>query len=314
VDNADYAWKDVRNPFIPSLYSLDDAWHLAEHVINGYGAVQDSECIRMKEALVQLDHKGDGRVPLSTFYSQPPSALYQFIEAAHYLQMIGALEDSSGTPQVRIANYVQGPSNCLAHSTYFSICCLAQCDGLMKELEGKIQAPTAPPALLLTLTSNLSSPSVDAPRSLSSDLEKKLHAIAQRHGGEVPLHGRLFAQWMHFAFPLECPFPHVGNASVMSARHWFTSLEDFRVQPEDKARFVQEGAANFQMLAADPVALEWSEEEVLPLQEPKHRSTISGVRVVLQLSMILMLVRIGMAGLRLATLTSPEKGASTFVV
>jgi len=145
VDNVEYAWKDVRNPFIPSVYSLGDAWRLAEHVINGYGAVQDNECIMMIEALVQLVPKGNGRVPLSTFYSQPPSVEYQFKEAANYLQMIGALEDASGTPQGRIANYVQGPSNCLSHSTYFSICCLAQCDGLMKELEGSTQTPTAPP-------------------------------------------------------------------------------------------------------------------------------------------------------------------------
>jgi len=316
VGNVEYEWKDVRNPFIPSFYSLDDAWHIAEQVINGYGAVQDNECRRMMEALVQLDPKGNGRVPLSTFYSQPPTADYQFKEAAHYLRMIGALDDASGIPQVRITNYVQGPSNCLAHSTYFSICCLAPCDGLMKELEGSIQAPTAPPEQLLTLTSNLSSPSVDAPRSLSNDLEKKLHAIAQRHGGEVPLHGRLFAQWMHFAFPLECPFPHVaGNSSVMSAAHWRNQIGDFRVTPEDKARFIQEGGANAQMLALDPVTLEWSDEEVLPLQEPQYRSTISAVvRVVVQLSMILMLIRVGLAGLRLSRLTSPEKGASAFVV
>jgi len=270
----------------------------------------------MMEALVQLDPKGNGRVPLSTFYSQPPSADYQFKEAAHYLQMIGALDDASGNPQVRIANYVQGPSNCLAHSTYFSICCLAPCDGLMKELEGSIQAPTATPEQLLTLTSNLSSPSVDAPRRLSKDLEEKLHAVAQRHGGEVPLHGRLFAQWMHFAFPLECPFPHIaGNSSVMSARHWRNTIEDFRVTPEDKARIIQEGGANDQVPAADPVALEWSEEEVLPLQEPQHRSTVSAVvRVVVQLSMILMLIRVGLAGLRFFRLTSAEKGASTCVV
>merc|ERR1719410_123106 len=316
VGNAEYAWKEFRNPFVPNLYSLDDAWHLAEHVINGYGAVQDNECVRMMEALVQLDPKGNGRVPLSTFYSQPLSAEYQFKEAAHYLQMIGALDDTSGTPQVRIANYVQGPSNCLAHSTYFSICCLAQCDGLVKELEGSAQAPTVPPEQLLILASNLSSRSVDAPRRLSSDLKQKLHAIAQRHGGKVPLHGRLFAQWMHFAFPLECPFPHVaGNASVMSTWHWRNKVEDFRVTPEDKARFILEGEANAQMLAANPVALEWNEEEVLPLQEPQHRSAVSGiVRKVVQLSMILMLIRVGMAGLRLAKLASPEKGASAFVV
>ncbi len=29
--------------------------------------------------------------------------------------------------------------------------------------------------------------------------------------GRVPLHGRLFAQWMHHVFPRECPYPHVAG-------------------------------------------------------------------------------------------------------
>merc|ERR1719388_238014 len=35
-----------------------------------------------------------------------------------------------------------------------------------------------------------------------------LGEIAAVHGGRVPLHGRLFAQWLHYAFPRDCPFPH----------------------------------------------------------------------------------------------------------
>ena len=34
VGDAEYAWKDFTNPLIPNLYSLDDAGHLVEHVIN----------------------------------------------------------------------------------------------------------------------------------------------------------------------------------------------------------------------------------------------------------------------------------------
>ena len=109
VRNAEYACKDVTNPFIPNLDPLDDAGRRAEHVINGYGEVQDNECVRMMEALAQLDAKGNGRVPFSTSCAQPRSAECQFKEAAHYLQMIGPLDYASGTPQVRIA-YVQGPS------------------------------------------------------------------------------------------------------------------------------------------------------------------------------------------------------------
>merc|ERR1719281_2166442 len=27
----------------------------------------------------------------------------------------------------------------------------------------------------------------------------------------VQLHGRLFAQWLHYAFPHECPYPHLSE-------------------------------------------------------------------------------------------------------
>ena len=37
--------------------------------------------------------------------------------------------------------------------------------------------------------------------------------VADHHGGRVPLHGRLFAQWMHLAYPMECPFPHLAGAT-----------------------------------------------------------------------------------------------------
>jgi len=47
---------------------------------------------------------------------------------------------------------------------------------------------------------------------LSSTLLGRLDEAAAAHGGTVQLHGRLFGQWMHHAFPRECPFPHVSGA------------------------------------------------------------------------------------------------------
>merc|ERR1719192_1749813 len=266
----------------------------------------------MKSELMKLDPKNTGRVPLSKFYSQPKNAVYQFVESVDYLREVGAIEElSSGGPSVRIANYILAPTNCIATSSFFSVCCLSDCGQLMGEVEHMVQAPTASPQVLLGIVGNLSLVNYDGEQVVTSELKAKLHTVAAHHAGTVPLHGRLFAQWMHFAFPLECPFPHVaGNASVMSAKHWRSNTPDFRVKPEDKARFIQEGKANAQLLAADPLALEWNEEEVLPLQEPQRRGIISGVvRMVVQFSMILMLIHVGMVGLRFAKSTSPEKGA-----
>merc|ERR1719379_1272928 len=41
----------------------------------------------------------------------------------------------------------------------------------------------------------------------------RLNDIATHHGGYVPLHGRLFAQWLHHAYPRECPYPHVSGTT-----------------------------------------------------------------------------------------------------
>ena len=38
-----------------------------------------------------------------------------------------------------------------------------------------------------------------------------MEMIADKHHGEVPLHGRLFSQWLHYVFPQECPYPQLTN-------------------------------------------------------------------------------------------------------
>merc|ERR1712217_150110 len=45
--------------------------------------------------------------------------------------------------------------------------------------------------------------------------------VAAQHDGRVPLHGRLFAQWMHHAYPHECPYPHkAGSTRPMGPDEW----------------------------------------------------------------------------------------------
>jgi len=307
VNNIEYAQKDIRNPWAPSIYSFEQVAQIAEHLIQGYGRVQDAECRGMTQALAQLDPEETGRIPLHIFYSQPHTADYQFKESAIYLQQVGAMDEGGGVASVRIANYVQGPSNCMAHGSYFSVCCLVACDGLVRELEGGIRAPQVLPEELLLLVGNLSSPSIEAPRSLSPGLVSKVYTIADRHGGMVPLHGRLFAQWMHLAFPQECPFPHItANPELMRPSHWHGSgiaAKDLRVTPDEKKRLTEESANNSAGLpAGDALVMEWSEEEILFLQEGQHRifgGAISAfMRLSLHLSMGVTILRIGFEGFR----------------
>merc|ERR1719379_2604067 len=41
-----------------------------------------------------------------------------------------------------------------------------------------------------------------------ASLMRKLHDVHIHHNGSIPLHGRLFSQWLHFVAPQECPYPH----------------------------------------------------------------------------------------------------------
>ena len=83
------------------------------------------------------------------------------------------------------------------------------------------------------VVSGLQSDTVHAPRNLSGALLSRLGQIAELDGGQVPLHGRLFAHWLHHAYPRECSFPHANGASDRichrNGRTSTTSIRQWRV-------------------------------------------------------------------------------------
>merc|ERR1711862_589727 len=107
----------------------------------------------------------------------------------------------------------------------------------MNELESHLQAPTATPDQIEHLVESLASSTVDAPRKLSHGLVVKLEAIAVRRDGKVPIHGRLFAQWLHYAFPNECPYPHQYSLDLL--RPGRISADDMLVTPAEKAVLIK---------------------------------------------------------------------------
>merc|ERR1719491_2671724 len=191
---------------------------------------------------MDLNPDGSGRLPLQIFWSHPKNTEFHFTESAEYLRQIGASEESgSGIESVLIANYVTGASNCIASSRYYSVCCIDVCHNLLNEIEGMVQRPTTQPRTLLDLASNLESPTVDAPRNLSDKLVQRLYSIADATNGEVHLHGRLFAQWLHYAFPNDCTFPHiVENESKSTASHFHASAGTYVISDEEKKLHEQE--------------------------------------------------------------------------
>merc|ERR1719251_519998 len=226
-----------RNPFIPHKDSFDEALSFMMELGHRFGSYQNLECHALKNKLLDLEYQGTGRVPLSRFYAGGADEDWQFKESVDYLRNMGALDETdSGRPSVVIPNYIISKSNCLMSSSFYSVCCSDECEALILHLEKEIAAPSASPARIAAVVSSLHSDTVVAPRNLSASLLRRLDDIAGLHGGLVPMHGRLFSQWMHHSYPRECPFPHVaGTMSPMSPDDWMAvnGIENLEASQEE---------------------------------------------------------------------------------
>jgi len=108
---------------------------------------------------------------------------------------------------------MQAASNCIVTTPNYLVCCVNECEDILGEIERTFQTPVAPVDKVLNLVANMTNFDDERP-DLNGTLGAQLHRIAEVHGGQVPLHGRLFAQWLHYVFPRECPFPHKTGATV----------------------------------------------------------------------------------------------------
>jgi len=181
-----------------------------------YGRFQDIECRQLKDWLVEVEDTGvggAGRVRIADFYGRALNdGKWQFSETVDYLRQLGALDESdAANPRVIIPNYISGPSNCVASSAYYSVCCIDECESILGQVEQSIAAPEALPSAITRLVSLIPSATMPSNRTLSPWLHHRLEEVAKHHGGLVPLHGRLFAQWLHYAYPRECQFPHISG-------------------------------------------------------------------------------------------------------
>jgi len=204
------------------ILSFNATSRVVEEIMERYGRWQDSECRSLKSALMDLEDQGSGRVLLKDFYGSAKGGAWQFTESVAYLKDLGALDESSAMRRsVIIPNYINSHSNCLATTSIYSVCCLNECEPLLGHLEREVGAPDAAPDRLLELVANLPSATVKAPREIPADLRGLLEEVAKQHDGKVPLHGRLFGQWLHHAYPRECPYPHLaGRTRPLQAEDW----------------------------------------------------------------------------------------------
>jgi len=259
---------------------------VAERIGEQFGPHQNQECIDMKDSLVKIEEAGTGRVRLSDFYKAALGGNLLFQEKAAYLREIGALDESDpAMPRVIMTNYLTSPTNCISSSSFYSVCCMDECEGLLGHLEREIAAPEATSARIASLVSQLTSSSVAAPRELPPALLDRLEEIASHHGGSVPLHGRLFSQWLHHAFPRECPYPHVsGTTNPQTADEWMESTGNEKdadaTEDEMKAHIDDAHQASLKMETSIEQAafapMPWSPEEELLIARPPQMAAHNG--------------------------------------
>jgi len=260
--SSDFTESFRSNPFqSKGGYSFARVATMIQEVMGHYTTFQNIECSAMTDVILSLEHASSGRVPLAKFYGAGLDNQWKFWEPKEYLQHAGALDESdSKRPAVIIPNYVYGMNNCLASSSFFAVCCTNKCERLIGHLERLLEAPSAPPQRIAALVAELPSDTVDAPRQLPAALHVRLAEIAEHHGGEVPLHGRLFSQWLHHAYPRECPFPHVdGEANPLTPEAWAEAFgTHFAASDEEMQRHISRHN------------LEHGQDEELPWSAAEH--------------------------------------------
>merc|ERR1719454_1707864 len=78
---------------------------------------------------------------------------------------------------------------------------------------------------------------------MSAKFHTRLEEISSRGNGRVPLHGRLFAQWLHYAFPHQCPFPHAaGSLRPQTQGERLAKEQSAFIDEEKRAEHIQQSA------------------------------------------------------------------------
>jgi len=248
-------------------FTFDDAQVIVKELTMNFGRFWEGECSRVKDVLVDMDKRKNGRVKMADFHMAALNGEWRFSESKEYLRSLGAIDESSlwYGPQVLITNYMQAPSNCIIATDHYRVCCKNDCEDHLRAIETHVGSSDADPETIFALLGNetLVASDGETPR-LEASLKQQLQEIAQAHSGKVPLHGRLFAQWLHYVFPHDCPFPHKsGTTTPLSP----TEFGDSYMATEDEIRAHAQHTENATLLQnysfQDDWMSQWSQDEEL---------------------------------------------------
>jgi len=270
VEGLEFERKKTARPgdlqgILSKEYSFEDAHDVASRITNTFASFWEGECQLIKQSLVAFDYTGSGRVRLSDFYGANADGEWRFGESEAYLRELGALDESLSWKgkQVIIPNYLQGANNCIVSTPHYLVCCAQECEEVLNEIENAAGAAFASPHGILEVVLNMNGTTDERPK-IETAMRIQLARISDTHGGQVPLHGRLFAQWLHYVFPRECPFPHkTGTTAVRTA----TQFGNASIASHKEVKMHASGRgvnSSFEVEYDEAQALlQWSEEEEL---------------------------------------------------
>jgi len=269
-------------------YSFEDALQVSGSIGRNFAYFWEGQCQDIKASLVEMDSSSTGRVRLPDFYGANKEGEWRFGESEEYLRELGALDETSTWrgKQVMIPNYMQAVSNCIVTRPHYLVCCLNECEEVLGQVEAAVDAPVATAEEVLHAVRFLTNGD-DEYAKIDSTMRDQLRRIADSQGGKVPLHGRLFAQWLHYAFPRECPFPH--RAGTAAARTPMQFGDSFAISEEEVNKHVAEDVIQKDLAGLAPNAsadmgdwmTQWTEEEELladystQLQEPWSKKRLA---------------------------------------
>jgi len=265
-----------------------------------YASFIKGMCHGLKWALLAKEDRTQGRVKLADFYRIGRDGDWRLTEKAGYLREIGTLDENGEAPRVIVPNYLGALTNCHHVSPFYSLCCQNECNELMEHIEKELGEATAAPGRIVEVVRTLGSDSVRAPRELPTKLVQRLDdATHDAAGGRVPIHGRLFAQWMHHAFPNECSYPHeLGSWSYRHPEDWSDAqgLTGVAATEEEMDEYCKVDSSSWK--EGDPEVereIPWSNQEELLIQLGPNQ--VSGR---FQRSRVLPVMVLGVVGLIVA--------------
>merc|ERR1719174_3241121 len=93
----------------------------------------------------------------------------------------------------------------MVSTSAYRVCYMDECAGLARNIELAIHNSSARPERLLHLVRELAPDIWGVPPAKGA--AAALRRLAASQGGQVALHGRAYAHWLHAAFPWACPLP-----------------------------------------------------------------------------------------------------------